>query len=149
MSDELSESAIVRAVAEQAAQRVTRQVIAALQRMKHTLSGDDSELKTTWDEICVQVQQEESFFWDTYDETVRTIVGEYVNALPKHDREAIWLQTSAGCDWGGENTEEREACPVSNENIVEYLIHEYVYSEACRWSNARIRAYIEWSSMRD
>jgi hypothetical protein len=72
MTDRLSESGIVSAVAEEASQRITRKVIAALQGMKDTLlSGDDSELETPWDEICVQVQDEESFFWDTYDEIVR------------------------------------------------------------------------------
>jgi hypothetical protein len=39
--------------------------------MSDTLSGDDSELKTTWDEICAQVQYEHSIFWETYDEIVR------------------------------------------------------------------------------
>jgi hypothetical protein len=54
----LSESAIVQAVAEDAARRVTRKVISTLQKMTVLLSGDDSELMTSWDEICVQVQGE-------------------------------------------------------------------------------------------
>ena len=37
MSDRLSKSAIVRAVAEEAAQRITRKVIAALQDMNDTI----------------------------------------------------------------------------------------------------------------
>ena len=41
-----------RAVAQLAARRIARKVITDLQRMKHTLSGDDSELKTTWDETA-------------------------------------------------------------------------------------------------
>lgn len=149
MSDELSESSVVRAVAAQAAQRVTRQVIAALQRIRHTLSGEDSELKTTWDEICAQVQYEESFSWDAYDDTVRALVDGYVAKLPRHEREAIWLQTDAGFDWSFEEPEEREPCPIVDEDIVEYLTQEYVYVEAGRWSNARIRAFIDRSSMRD
>src|SRR5215472_1762471 len=63
MSQGLSESAIVRAVAERVAKRLTRKVIATLQQMREKLAGDDSELKTTWDEICAQVQYEESFYW--------------------------------------------------------------------------------------
>jgi hypothetical protein len=57
----MSESAIVREVAEKAARRITRKVIATLQQMTDRLSGDDSELKTTWDEICAQLQYEKSF----------------------------------------------------------------------------------------
>ena len=46
-----------------------RQTMTDLQHMKHTPSGDDSELKTTWDDICAQVQSGQSYSWDAYDET--------------------------------------------------------------------------------
>jgi hypothetical protein len=147
MSDALSESAIVRALAQDAAGRITRKVIAGLQRINETFSGDDSELKTIWDEICVQVQYEESFLWDFYEETVRALVEAYVADLPKYEREAIWLQTDAGSGWDCELPENREPHPVFDDEIVDYLIQEYVYSEAGCWSNARIRAYIDRSSL--
>jgi hypothetical protein len=66
MGDALSKTGIVRAVAQKAAQRIAHKVIAELQLMTDKLSGDDSELETTWDEICVQVQGEESIFWECY-----------------------------------------------------------------------------------
>lgn len=146
MTDSLSESAIVRAVAEQAARRITHKVISVLQKMTDTLSGDDSGLKTTWDEICVQVQFEASFSWDAYDETVRGIVERYVVKLPKNEREAIWLQTDAGMDWDYEEPSDREANPVCDNDIVDYLTSDYVYTEAGNWSNARIRAFIDRSA---
>jgi len=149
MSGDLSESAIVRAVAEQAARRVTRKVIAALQRIKDTLSGDDSELKSTWDEICAQVQYEESFFWETYDTVVRDMLRAYVAELPLYEQQAIWLQTDAGGDWCCEEPEDREAYPVRQDEIVDYLAGQYLYAEAGRWSNSRVRAFIDRSSMRD
>jgi hypothetical protein len=93
MDDFLSESTIVSAVAHEAASRITRKVIRDLQRMTDTMSADDSGLETTWDEICVQVQYDNSMFWDLYDDLVHGIVGGYVPELPKHEREAIWLQT--------------------------------------------------------
>jgi hypothetical protein len=117
--------------------------------MTDTMSGDDSELKTTWDEICAQVQYEESFHWDAYDHTVRCIVRGHVAKLPKHERDAIWLQTNAGSDWDCEEPSDREADPVQDDDIVDWLTREYVYAEAGNWSNGRIRAYIERSSMRD
>lgn len=149
MSDALSTSKIVQAVAQEAAQRITRKVVADLRRMKHTMSGDDSELKTIWDEICAQLQYEESFAWDAYDETVRAIVTGYVGELPKHEREALWLQTDTGTDWKCNDPADREPNPVAGDDIVDYLAREHVYAEAGRWSNARIRAYIERSSRRD
>ena len=149
MSDAPSESAIVRAVAQEAALRITRKVVAALQRIRHTLSGDDSELKTIWDEICVQVQYEESLFWDTYDKTARDIVGAYLAKLQNYEREAIWLQTDVGRDWDCDEPENREAYTIGDDDIVDYLVRKYLYAEARRWSNTRIRAFIDRSSIRD
>ena len=149
MSDMLSESAIVNAVSHDAAQRLTRKVIADLQAMSDTLSGDDSGLKTTWDEICVQVQYQESIFWDAHDAIVRNLIGSYIAQLAKYEREAIWMQTDAGVDWVGEEPKDRAAYPIVDADIINYLIHKYVYSEAADWSNARIEAYLERSSMSD
>jgi hypothetical protein len=139
----MGESAIVRTVADQAAKAITRKVIAALRQMKDLLSGEESELRTTWDEICMQVQYEKSFHWDAYDDTVRTIVETQIATLRKHEREAIWLQTDAGIDWSCERTQNQEIQPISDDDIVDWVTEEYVYAEAANWSNARIRAYIE------
>lgn len=149
MSKSLNELTIVAEFARLAVRRITRKVIADLQRMELTLSGDDSELKTTWDEICAQVQYEQFFAWDAYDETVRTLVGGYVSDLPTHEREAIWLQTDPGSDWDCEEPESRKPYPVTNDDIVDYITTEQVYAEAGKWSNERIRAYLDRSSMRD
>jgi hypothetical protein len=46
-------------------------------------SGVDSGLTNTWEEICVQVQGEQSVLWDAYDVTVRQIVSMEVTALPE------------------------------------------------------------------
>lgn len=96
MTTPLSEFGIIRAVAEQAAARVARKVIRNLQRMHHKLSGEDTEVRTTWDEICVQVQYEYSYYWDVYDETVRSLLAVYVEKLAEYEREALWLQSDAG-----------------------------------------------------
>jgi hypothetical protein len=148
MSPVLSESAIVSAVALEAVQRITLTVIAELQGMTDKLSGEDSELNTMWDEICVQVQDQESVFWKVYDEIVRSMVRGRVAELAKHEREAIWLQTDAGFDWGYEEPEDREASPVLEDDIVNYLVRD-VYSQAADWSNDRIEAYLARSSRTD
>ena len=52
MSRTLSETEVVRALAEQVCRRLTRRLIATLQKMNNgLLSGEDSGLKNTWDEI--------------------------------------------------------------------------------------------------
>jgi hypothetical protein len=145
----LSESAVVESLAQEASLRITRKTISFLHQLKVTLSGGDSGLKTTWDEICAQVQYEESHFWDAYDETVRDIVRGFITELPIHEQEAIWLQTKAGINWGIEEPEDRDVYPICDDDIVEYLTREFVYAEAGRWSNSRIRAFIEQARVRD
>jgi hypothetical protein len=149
MKEGLNESSIVRALANKTARSITRKVIAHFQQIHDKLSGDDSELKTSWDEICVQIQHEESIFWDIYDETVRSIVAAYVTELPSYEREAIWLQTDAGIDWYFEDPQDREANPVFEDDIIDYLVRNYIYSEAEQWSNVRIRAFIDRCSRTD
>lgn len=62
MNDALSEHRVVRELADHVARRMTRKVIPELQCMRTTLSGDDSEIRTVWDEVCTQVQRERSVF---------------------------------------------------------------------------------------
>jgi hypothetical protein len=129
----------VRTVAQEAAQRITRKVIIHLQRLTDTLSGDASELETTWDEICVQVETQKSIFWDTYDDIVRSTVGGFIAELPAYQREAIWLQTDSGIDWDYDDSKDRMLYPV-DDDIINYVV-ERVYSEAADWSNRKIEAY--------
>lgn len=139
----LSESAVIEQFAEAICHRITRKVIAHLQSMKDLMSGDDSGLTNTWDEICVQVQYEKSAFWNVYDETVRAIVGSHVENLAPHEKAAVWLQTLEAQDWQDEPPEDRSANPVCDIAILNYLLESYVYSEAMEWSNRGIRAYLE------
>ena len=145
-----TKSSIMAVVAQLASRRIARRVIADLQGMRHTLSGDDSELETTWDEICAQVQFEKfTMAWDAYEETVKALVGGYVFDLPAHERDAIWLQTEAGSDWDPEEPVTHRPYPPVEDDVTAYITEEHVYAEAGRWSNARIRTYIERSEIRD
>ena len=150
MSSKLSESLIVSNLAEQLCQQLTRKVIFSLQALKNGLaSGDDSGLTNAWEEICVQVQAEESFSWEGYDLTVRKMVSAQVAELLPHEREAIWLQTPAGDDWDAGDEETRKEYPVAEDEIVEYVTTQYVYSSAGDWGNGRIRKYLEQGLQED
>jgi hypothetical protein len=145
----MSESSIIREVADKAARQITRKVISTLQKMTDTLSGDDSQLETAWDEICAQIQGQLSLHWDVYDETVRGIVRRQLASLGKHEREAIWLQTPPGIAWSCEEKETSQAPPIVDGHLIDWETNEYVYTEAANWSNARIRTHLEQSSMED
>jgi len=144
MSYRLSESGIVSVLARKISERLTRRVIADLQRMDTgQLSGDDSGLKNAWDEISVQVQQDHSIYWETYDEIVRNLAAQYVAELEPYEREALWLQTKEGLHWESKDEEDREHDPVVEDEIVNYVVEECVYGKAGEWTNKRIRNYID------
>ena len=54
---------ILSKIAAKKAKQVARKAISDLHKFDDTLSGDDSGLKNVWDEICVQVQGEQSSHW--------------------------------------------------------------------------------------
>ena len=139
----LSESVIVKRVAELCAERITRKTIRDLQQLHDTLSGQGSGLTSAWDEICVQVQRELSVSWEAYVLTVQSLVEAYVEELPDHEKEALWLQTDEGQEWNCKNYDERESCPVCDHDIVTYLIKQYIFPAAECWTNHRIRNYLD------
>jgi hypothetical protein len=47
-------------------------------------------------QIGVQVQYDDSFHWDVYDEMVRRWTRAEVEDLEAFERQALWLQTPAG-----------------------------------------------------
>lgn len=138
------EKDLVKEFAEEIAERITKRTVFALQKIKNTLSGDDSGLKNAWDEICVQVQYEESLFWNTYDEIVQSFVLAYIEELKSYEKLAIWLQTEQGWGWAYDYDGQSDEHPsVFIEDIVQYITQEYIYSKARDWSNNRIKSYLD------
>jgi hypothetical protein len=140
---------IVKALASEIARKITKKTIFALQRMNYTLSGDDSGLTTVWDEICVQVQEEESYHWSIYDLTVRSLVDYDVSQLKHFERLALWIQTESYDDWESEKQDNEQFPAVFDGDIVDYLLAEFIYSEAMDWTNAKIRKYIDQKNQYD
>ena len=107
------------------------------------LSGNDSGLMNLWEELCVQIQGEQSFHWEAYEELIAQLVAREIELLQPHEREAIWLQTPAGESWDNEDQQPREEYPVRADDIVEYLKGDYICRKAGDRSNRRIRDYLE------
>lgn len=146
MSRSISESEVVRELADRICQRLTRRTIAGLQKMRNgLLSGEGSGLQNTWDEICAQLQLELSLSWDLYDEVVRDLSKSEIEQLQPYEREAIWFQTSEGDRWLSNDGSARDGYPVLIDDIVEYFLSEHLYRAATNWNNRRIREYLERS----
>ena len=59
-------------------------------------SGGDSPLKNLWDEICVQVQDEESFYWVFHIELINDVLFNEIKKEGNSIKSATWLQTKEG-----------------------------------------------------
>lgn len=137
------EEHIVEALARAVCKRIATQTRQRLQKMTGNclLSGDDTILKNTWEEICVQLQGEQSFAWSTYEQTIELIVSGLVDDLPRHESEAVWMQTDPGIDFSLDN--EHGQAPICAADIVTYITREYVYADADNWTNKQIRSYLD------
>jgi hypothetical protein len=123
---------------------IEKNVIKTLKTLDDTLSGEDSVLLNTWDEICIQVQYAHSFFWEAYDVLVTSIIYQYINPLDKKQLEAIWFQTSQAEDWDiyDKDDSENKEPPVNIDDCMAFLKNR-IYGLAEEYSNKRIQAYLK------
>lgn len=135
-------------------QGMAEQVRADLEEMDETLlSGADSRLISVWQEICVQVQGEESFLWDTYLELVTGMISVRVTDLSKVEQGMLWLATDAVWDWlydvvlaGDEPAPEHPG--LDTEETAEWIWAEFLRPLAESERDPNVVAYLEgeaWS----
>jgi len=148
------ENLLNRNVADNAATVVADAAQAELMRSKHTLSGDDSNLKNTWEEICVQVRGERSYFWEAYESAMRDAVLCVLLFLDRNVLETLWLHTDDGWDLRyGLEAEQEEGLtsrpgygppdiPVNDEAIARDIIANHLLTRACNYSNSRIEEFL-------
>lgn len=142
------EQHIVAAWAGRISEKVVGEAIADLERMKgqggEMLSGD-SGLKSVWEEICVQVQGEQSFFWNFYVETMESLLSGSVELLDQDSRLALWTTTDAGWDYVYDHRDEDEGVddvPVLSDEIVTKLM-ESLLQAAADFENPRVTKFLE------
>jgi len=124
--------------------KLCRRVIHQLKRLKgdNLLSGDDSEQKNVWEEICVQLQDEESFFWDVYDETVEQII----NFIFKKVDTEILKFLSIMNDDKFEITEEGDFKYEDYNYCIDFacdVVKQEVYNQASMFTNMNIKRYLD------
>ena len=139
------ETSVISDFAEVIAGKIVRRAIAWLQSYPAELSGHDSELRNVWDEICAQVQGEQSFFWDAHVDTIDQFLYPAMEELKPHELNALWLQTDSGADWSVEegDGERQQDPPVCDTEVVDWLRSHHVLRIAGEWSNPSIRAFLE------
>jgi hypothetical protein len=85
---------IIKGVSDISCNKITGRVIRFFQKMKEGMqSGVDTRLKNVWDEICVNVQEEESILFSCYLDTARKYIHNEVEKLDECIKKTIWIQT--------------------------------------------------------
>lgn len=134
---------IVSDIAERESGHICRKVIRTLQRMtEERQSGEGTPLKNIWDEVCVQIQSQESVMWDAYLDTIRSLIGREVEKLPETVKHAIWLQTEQGQEWDFDEEKAEDPLPYWVDDVIEPILN-IVLSSAADWTNKRITQYLE------
>lgn len=135
---------IISKYANKACKKIAVSLIRRLQQMTgEKMSGDGSPLKNIWDEVCIQVQYEYSFYWDYYLLDMENYMSGEIEDLDRETKEAIWKQTRAGMEWEAEN-EDEEDLVYGEDDIIEYVLNEFVLSEAMNYTNKRIQKYVDY-----
>jgi len=139
------EQHIVSAWAQQLTDKLIQDVIEALQKMDSAvmLSGD-SGLKNVWEEVCVQVQGEQSFFWDSYVETMESLLAGYAEGLNSNARMALWAVTDQGWDYIADHHADDQGAaqvPVDMDAIVD-MLKDKLLAVAADFSNQRVERFL-------
>lgn len=140
------EQHLVAAWASQLSDKLIKDAIQSLEAMdsQEMLSGD-SGLKNVWEEICVQVQDEQSFFWETYVETIESLLAGYVEMLDANARLALWTLTESGLDYIDDHQTEDKAgldIPVDTDEIVA-MLRDGLLSAAANHESRSISRFLQ------
>lgn len=141
-SRRLSEYRIARELGEAVVNSLVNACIRDLQRMSNDFPvlDDLCELHNVWDVICVRLQLGPSFRSCPYQQTIDLLIEGRLEGMPLYERDALWLLTEEGNDWGCELEEERDEYPVMSQHLVGYVQGELL-DRALYWRNARISRY--------
>ena len=115
-------SQIVRRYIEKRYARLVRRVIADVRRLPEgsRQSGLDSGHADLWDEFKDQAQNEQSIFFEQYEDIIQGIGNDIVVKLPEHELWLLWLETDHCLEHDG------PALPAVND--AQQAVSEHLYS---------------------
>lgn len=140
MSDYFKDDIIYK-IADKACNKITKRVIRYLQSIKDVNLSSSEVLENAWDEICVQVQDEYSVYWDAYLFEIEKSVVSELKCVDGEIKLAIWLNTDEGISWN-EDAEENDEIPYFDDDIVQYIVDNYILGNASNYFNKRIEKYL-------
>lgn len=85
-------------------------------------SGDDNSIANLWEEICVQVQGEKSFFWEAYEDFIYSCISEIIpDTYTDNQLDILWFKTKEYEEWRG--------CEFDEEEELERCFYKEIYPE--------------------
>lgn len=138
---------IARDLSDDLCKKITSKTIRWMQGFDTQLLEIDG-LKNLWDDVCYQMQREESFYWSHYDDMVVSNIASLLEELEEYKLTAIWLQTN-DTDYQLSELESdgllvdiryktlNTSCYI--DDITKYITREYIYQQAESWRNDRLR----------
>lgn len=120
---------------------IVEKTIKDLKKQRDTLmSGDDSKLKNFWEEYAVQLQDEESFYFDNYVDTVRNLIETKISEQPEVIQNLIDFSENENFD--EDNEFENHQFSYDREFSINTILED-LDSAAINFENKRVRKYIE------
>jgi hypothetical protein len=139
------EQFVVAHFAEQLANQTVERVIQTFHNTRDGMtSGDESGLQSFWEEICVQVQAEESAYFESQMSLIEYGIETQLKRLHRTELMALWLETIEGSMWLDENLHEHDAneiLPVCLDDIVIEIL-EVVLNRATNFESASIYRFL-------
>jgi hypothetical protein len=89
------------------------------------ITNSPSPLKDVWDEFKYQIQEEQSPFFDFYEDTIRRLCAEAVTRQGREWEQLLWLWTEGYLDWWADQDE------VSIDDFQTDDVVEEVYTRVC------------------
>lgn len=107
-----------------------------------SLLFDDIRLKTVWDEICVQVQDDYSPYWFAYENTIINILVSKLKLFSKDELKIIWYDII----YGREHYPSLLSLNIYDKDNLEILangiMHDYVYDLAMNYESDNIYSFL-------
>lgn len=109
---------------------IARKVADDLKAMNETLlSGDDSGLTSVWQEICAQIQGEESNFWDEYKAVAQDLIGARLEKHSREEQEMLWLSTEPGWDWLWDVVNAGDEAPPAHPGVDQQSVVDWIFGK--------------------
>lgn len=128
-------------IASPAADRVVNRTIRLLRAMPPVLV-EGLGPRNFWEELCIQIQRDDVFFYESNCDRARPLLEEEVARLTDLERTALWLTTYEGEIYLDEPLGSvcvPKSLPISARDVAKHLVIQ-LRDEAMNYENATIRA---------